>query len=720
MPSRDLRVTLLGEYKGGFGKAADDAHGLIGKMQAAGAGVGAALSAGIANNLNMETSRARLQAQLGLTKDDAGAAGRAAAQVYRGNFGEDIGQVNDAVKLVIQTMNVDAKSADLQPITAQALSLSDAFGQDLGSTVKAAGQLMKTGLAPDAKSAMDIVARGLQVTGGQADDFLDTLNEYSTKFRDAGISGELATALISQGMKAGARDTDQVADSVKELGLRIIGGNSAGAIKQLGLNFTDVQARFARGGPEAAGAVSDIMNALRGVEDPAKRAALAFQIGGTQAEDMGQAFLALDPSSATAGLGQVAGAAQKITDTMGSGTQSTIESYRRQILGAGQDALNSVGPLAAGAGAVAAVGPAVLQVLGPMAAMRSARAVQAAAAVTAATAETAAGTATRAAWLSALGPIGLVIGAGALLAGGIVLLWQHSETFRDVVTSSFGLVARTVGDVVGFSIGLFRNMVSAWLTVIGAIIDGVAAVGKFIPGLRGPLQEAQDSFHHMKDGIVGTLTDLQQNAYGWGEKAGGNLAKGIGDQQGAVQNAAGTAAAQVNGGFSTATDHAYGYGSDAGSLFAQGLRDRQAEVDRAATAMAAAVDRKLKQMSPAKEGPLSQGGGTYGWGLKAGLLFAHGLTAAAGVVGDSASSLAGSAMPRLGEMPTGAALAAAPAPARPAPSTGAVDGPVVTRLHPDDIRALADAIADRPSVTYLDSKVLGQAVRQDNFRVARR
>lgn len=44
------------------------------------------------------------------------------------------------------------------------------------------------------------------------------------------------------------------------------------------------------------------------------------------------------------------------------------------------------------------------------------------------------------AWLAALGPIPLIIAGLAALAVGIVLLWKHSETFRNIVKGAFNAV----------------------------------------------------------------------------------------------------------------------------------------------------------------------------------------------------------------------------------------------------------------------------------------
>jgi hypothetical protein len=84
---------------------------------------------------------------------------------------------------------------------------------------------MRTGLAKNAQDALNIVTVGFQAGDDKAGDFLDTLNEYGTQFRKLGLDGKEATGLISQGLKAGARDGDLVADALKEFSIRAVDGS---------------------------------------------------------------------------------------------------------------------------------------------------------------------------------------------------------------------------------------------------------------------------------------------------------------------------------------------------------------------------------------------------------------------------------------------------------------------------------------------------------------
>src|SRR5690606_34876826 len=113
------------------------------------------------------------------------------------------------------------------------------------------GQMLKTGLAKDGTEALDAITAGMQKMGPRADDLMDTFNEYSVQFQRLGLDATTATGLISQGMKAGARDTDVVADALKEFTLEGVQGSEkiATGFEMIGLNADDMIRKISEGGP---------------------------------------------------------------------------------------------------------------------------------------------------------------------------------------------------------------------------------------------------------------------------------------------------------------------------------------------------------------------------------------------------------------------------------------------------------------------------------------
>jgi phage-related minor tail protein len=318
--ARDRASEVLGSLKEKFSSAGD----------AIGAALGVGVGASFVSAMDVDAANDKLAAQLGIGQAEATKLAKVSANVYKNAWGESTEDVNDAIRGVYQNIgDVSKAEGGLEGITTKVIALRDTFDQDLGGVTSAVGQMLKTGLAKNADEAMDIVTKGFQSGVNKADDFLDTLNEYGTQFRDLGLDGATATGILKQGLESGARDADLVADAMKELNIRVQDQSAAKGLKSLGLNAHDMAEAFAHGGPKARQALQTITDKLRGVTDPTKRYALAQQLLGTQSEDLSKALYSIDPSTAVKGLGDVAGAADKMTKTLGDNPKAALEGFQR-------------------------------------------------------------------------------------------------------------------------------------------------------------------------------------------------------------------------------------------------------------------------------------------------------------------------------------------------------------------------------------------------------
>ncbi|MEV8349065.1 phage tail tape measure protein [Streptomyces niveus] len=331
--------TQLGEQSGAAaGRGMLGSFGGIVKAGIAGIAVAGAAVFGSAfgKALEQNKSNARLAAQLGLNPKEAQRLGKVAGAVFSKGYGESIDQVNDSLRTLAQNgvVAVNAPRKEVEGLTKSALNLAEAFGADVGASARAAGQLIKTGMVKDAKGAFDLITAGFQSGADKSEDFLDTLNEYGTQFRDLGLNGAQAVGLLTQGLKAGARDGDLVADTLKEFAIRAKDGSDASAagFKAIGLNAAQMTATFAKGGPGAAAGLDLVLDKLRAVPDPAARSQAAVALFGTQAEDMQQALFALDPSKAVGALGAVGGAADSMGKTLHGNATNSFEVFKRTAM----------------------------------------------------------------------------------------------------------------------------------------------------------------------------------------------------------------------------------------------------------------------------------------------------------------------------------------------------------------------------------------------------
>lgn len=323
------------EGGGAVEKAGDGMFSKL-KMAAIGAGVliGGALVAAVGQAMEQGQIQGRLGAQLGASGADATKYGHVAGKLYANAVTEDFQGAADAIKATMSAglLPTTATEAQIQQISTKMSDFASTFELDVGQAANAVGQVMKNKLAPDAQTALDVMTRGMQVMGPRADDLADTFNEYSPIFAAMGYSAQQATGLLAQGMKAGARDTDTVADAIKEFSIRAIDGSQASSdgFKALGLDAEKMTAMIAKGGASAGNGMQIVLDKIRAIKDPVKQNAAAVALFGTKSEDMRAALLAIDPKTAVKALGDVGGAADRMGESLRNNAGTHLEQFKRQ------------------------------------------------------------------------------------------------------------------------------------------------------------------------------------------------------------------------------------------------------------------------------------------------------------------------------------------------------------------------------------------------------
>lgn len=473
---------------------------------AAGAAAGGMLAKGFADNMNLEVASDKLTAQLGLSTETSAKAGKLASAAYADNWGSDMNQVNEAIRSVGTNMaDLNTTSdADLKMMTESALALAATFDVDVNASTQAAGKLMKTGLADNAQEAFDVITAGFQAGLDPSGDWLDTINEYSTQFRQLGLVGLDAETLIKQGMDAGARDADVVADALKEFALKTQGAleqaDSKGrlhltalgqAFESVGISgkaMYDAQNDLAKGGEPAREAFVKMTDGLRGIQDPAERTRTAVALFGTKAEDMGQALYALDLNKPVKGFEDITGATDRMAAAVGDNAQGKIDTMKRKFEQFTQGLAGAKGPMGdVTAGALAFGGP-VLGMAGSIGAavtglsalnmgMIATKAGQIAGAA-------ATGIATAAQWLwnAALtaNPIGLIIVAIVALVAGLVWFFTQTKLGREIVSAAMEGIRISFGWVMDKVTALWNWVKQNWPLLLTIFTGPIGLAVKFI------------------------------------------------------------------------------------------------------------------------------------------------------------------------------------------------------------------------------------------------
>lgn len=271
-----------------------------------------------------DTSLAMLSARTGATAQELEGFEDVMYEVYNSNYGDSLGDVSEKLSTVIQmTDNLD--KASLAQITKNAIALEDVFGFDVVESLRAANSLTDQ-FGISAEEAFNLIVQGTQEGLNQNDDLLDTINEYSVQFRNAGYSADDMFNMLANGAETGTWSIDKLGDAVKEFNIRMSDGTANEYLEQLGLNTEEVIAQFNKGGPEAQAAIGDIMEALQECDD----ATLQYQAGvglfGTMWEDLGV--------DTVASLMDTQGAIQSTSDAMAqldSAAYDTLESSLSQL-----------------------------------------------------------------------------------------------------------------------------------------------------------------------------------------------------------------------------------------------------------------------------------------------------------------------------------------------------------------------------------------------------
>lgn len=338
----------------GIGKAKGSMSGLgssivkglggvaVGALAGAAAGIAAIGSAAVGTAMQVNDASRQMQAQLGLTADEANALGDVALNVFGNNFG---GSIQDAASALVEvkTQLKDLPTDQLQTATENAFRLSDAFGTDMSQSLNAVNTLM-TEFGLSQQEAFDLLTTGFQQGLDSSGDFLDTIGEYSNLFAESGASASEFFSLMDSGLLGGVLGTDKAADAFKEFSIRIIDGSdtTTEALENIGISSADLFAGISDGSISGVDAFNQVLDALREIDDPLLQNQAGVALLGTQWEDMGASAVLAINTAGTA-MEDMAGATDGLNaqyDTLG----AAFEGIRRKALVAleplGQELLN--------------------------------------------------------------------------------------------------------------------------------------------------------------------------------------------------------------------------------------------------------------------------------------------------------------------------------------------------------------------------------------------
>ena len=278
---------------------------------------GKAIAGGISDGMATIQMQDIFQSRMGLDEASMGRYAGAAGAAFANNFGGSVAENLSAAQVALRSGLIDtnASEAEVQAVIQQLQGLTTVTEAAPAELSRSITTLMRTGLAGSVQEASDIVAAGFQSGLDVSGDWLDTVNEYSTQFRKFGLTAQDVLGLLNQGLEGGARDTDKVADSIKEFSIRAVDGSKSTkeGFEALGFNAEEMGRKFAGGGEAARVALGATLDALQRIEDPQQQALVWQRLFGTQWEDMGDAINNLDLSKARDEFTELKGTSERST-----------------------------------------------------------------------------------------------------------------------------------------------------------------------------------------------------------------------------------------------------------------------------------------------------------------------------------------------------------------------------------------------------------------------
>ncbi|ENA5450637.1 phage tail tape measure protein [Escherichia coli] len=267
---------------------------------------------------------ALIAAQSGGSVEDGQRYSRMIQNIRSSGAATDIAMISEAAAAAQSTLGAlgAVGSEELERVTRQALDLAQVTGGSVSEQIQAAGVMLKNGLAANAGEAVDLMAAGMQkMSAEMRGELPEILHEYSTHFRNMGLSGSETMTLLVSMAQQGKFALDKTGDAVKEFSIRgsDMSKASVEAYGLIGLNAEKMSSAIASGGAAAREAMQRTAAGLLKIQDPAERANAAIALFGTPIED-----LAVDQipdflrslATVSGRMGQVQGTARRMGDVL--------------------------------------------------------------------------------------------------------------------------------------------------------------------------------------------------------------------------------------------------------------------------------------------------------------------------------------------------------------------------------------------------------------------
>lgn len=319
----------------------------------------------------------QLQAQTGATGAELDKLKSQAREAFVNGVGESAADAIKVIGQAKQTVGKFFEGDELTGFITAANSAGKAFDKDVNEVLqKSQGFIQAFNTSGEVTG--DLLTLALRDGKVAADDILDTIQEFPTNMKDAGVNAQEFIGLLLRGKDAGYFNTNQIANAVKETQLRLNSGDLENGLASLANVPKDLLTEInniAKSAKQGEISVKDLMfkvteateNAVKeGTISEQLRSQIQVGISGTPAEELGTEIYAkvfgapIDTAQISA---KAAAAADSVQESF---NPSIVDKVSKQLSFLQERAAAALAPLAKGAQMVTASLPqlaAVKQVL---------------------------------------------------------------------------------------------------------------------------------------------------------------------------------------------------------------------------------------------------------------------------------------------------------------------------------------------------------------------
>jgi len=450
-----------------------------------------------------------------------------AADAFVAGVGGDLAEARAAMGATEQQLGKLLSPDTIDNFLVKASGIGQTFDKETGEIAAKARTFAQNFQITDGDKLGNLVALGMQRASGAMDDVLDTLDEYSQLAVQAGFNSEEWIGTLVKGVELGARDTDKLADAIKETQIRLRAGDITTALKGTISPIDDQIKQIVALGEAGQISVKEVLlrstDAINTAFDAGKisesmRSQLQVAISGTPAEDLG-ADLYGRIFGAPIDVGQVQQQAEQAGQQMADavGNVSVFAKLGRQFDLVKTQAAELFAPLLGGASdlisTVSQIGPGLNVLLdkeGPLGGFVSSITAKLGPALgglipsfgAVGTAGAAAGSTTTAAFSPLIGTILPIVAAVVAVGGALLLAYKYSDSFREKVDG--------LGDAISTGFTVAKNYVVAFVQNAGPLL---AAFGDLAKAYLNPVNWVSgDAIETAKKSFGDAIAKLAEDA----------------------------------------------------------------------------------------------------------------------------------------------------------------------------------------------------------------